>query len=336
MAVTIVVRVGGSDSGELSLTLDAPRLVIGRGEGCEVRLPDPSVSHRHASLRQRGGEYVLADEGSTNGTLLGAVRLPKHAPRAVRSGELLRVGRVWLEVRLEPAIVKGSTAAAAKELALSLVARGLAAQGEEPGPRVTVLEGPDKGRTLILSETLRGYVIGRGKDTDLLLDDDGASRRHVSVTRRGDVLLVTDTSSAAPALLDNAPVGRDAVWRPGQVLAIGKSLLGFDYPAALALVELEQSPDERMRPGEAEAPPADGSADSDAAGEEPAATPDPSSAGALDLSPAPGSIDASPRRGLGKKQKPEGGWGAVDAAVVLLAVGVLVLSALGAIWLFSR
>src|SRR5690349_17020216 len=130
MALTVVVLSGGPEGGgQLSLTLDTPRLVIGRGDGCEVRLPDPSVSHRHASLRQRGGEYVLIDENSSNGTFLDRVRLPPQTPRAVRSGELVRVGRIWLEVRFEPALVKGSTAAAAKEVALSLVARGLRAQG---------------------------------------------------------------------------------------------------------------------------------------------------------------------------------------------------------------
>jgi predicted component of type VI protein secretion system len=126
MAVTIVV-LSGSAPGEpeLSLTLDSPRIVIGRGEGCEVRLPDPSVATRHASLRQRGGEYVILDEGSRNGTFLGPVRLPPQTPRVVRTGERVRVGRVWLELRIAPALVMGSTAAAAKELALSLVARGL-------------------------------------------------------------------------------------------------------------------------------------------------------------------------------------------------------------------
>src|SRR5262249_30971418 len=77
MALTVVV-LAGADLGsgdELSLSLDAPRLVIGRGEGCEIRLPDPSVSHRHASIRQRGADYVLMDEGSDNGTFLGRTRL---------------------------------------------------------------------------------------------------------------------------------------------------------------------------------------------------------------------------------------------------------------------
>jgi hypothetical protein len=61
----------------------------------------------------------------------------------------------------------------------------------------------------------------------------------------------------------------------------------------------------------------------------------PSSVG-VELPLGPASTDGSPQRALGKRQKAEGGWGAMDAAVVLLAIGVLVLSALGAMWLFAR
>lgn len=226
MAVTIVV-LSGSASGapELSLTLDAPRLVIGRGEGCEVRLPDASVSHRHASLRQRGGEYMLFDEGSRNGTFLGPVRLPPQTPRAVRSGERLRVGRVWLELRIEHAIVTGSTAAAAKELALALVARGMAAQG---------IEGS----------------------------------------------------------------------------------------AAEALAEIEASPDEALPDGNPPEPPQD-------AGE---ATPTPAPAGEATPTPAPTSALTPRPRAVAEA----GGWGKVDSAVVLLAVGVMALSLLGAWWFLGR
>src|SRR5271155_1727963 len=104
MAVTVVVLSGGSpqplpQQPDFAITLDAPRLDIGRGEGGDVRLPDASVSHRHASIRQRGGEYVILDENSRNGTYLDRVRLPPQTPRALRSGERVRVGRVWLELR---------------------------------------------------------------------------------------------------------------------------------------------------------------------------------------------------------------------------------------------
>src|SRR3954464_4690415 len=109
MALTVVVRSGDHPT-PLKISLDAPRIVLGRGEGCEVRLPDPSVSHRHASLRQKGGEYVLVDEGSSNGTWLGRAGLPSQTPRVIASGERVRLGRIWIEIRFEPALVKGSTA----------------------------------------------------------------------------------------------------------------------------------------------------------------------------------------------------------------------------------
>lgn len=136
MALTIVVLASeGEDGSRLSITLDAPRIVIGRGDGCEVRLPDPSVSQRHASIRQRGAEYTLVDEGSQNGTWLGRRQLSPRAPDPLRDGDRVRVGRVWLEIRIGPALpLSGPPATAARELALALVERGLRAQGEDPAP----------------------------------------------------------------------------------------------------------------------------------------------------------------------------------------------------------
>ena len=63
MALTIVIRSGDGQT-PAQITFDGPRVVIGRGDGCEVRLPDPSVSHRHDSIRQRGTDYGVIDEGS--------------------------------------------------------------------------------------------------------------------------------------------------------------------------------------------------------------------------------------------------------------------------------
>jgi pSer/pThr/pTyr-binding forkhead associated (FHA) protein len=335
LALTLVVRPSAeetppADERELSLTLDAPRVVIGRGEGCEVRLPDPSVSHRHASIRQKGGEYVVVDEGSLNGTFLGKVRLPPQTLRGIRSGELLRVGRVWLEVRIEPVLAKGGTAAAAKEMALELVTRGLRAQGEEPWPRVEVVAGSDQGKALVLTEVGRQYVAGRGKDCDLAVEDGLAARRHVGITRKGELLAVQDLGSPGGAWLDEARVGSTEVpWRPGQVLAFGGTRCSFVYPAAEALAELERSPDERMRPGEAPEEPAaevrpEKAAEAPAVGE-----------GALaEATPGPPPALDRARRQKGRAARGSG-WSPADAAVLLLALGVLALSAVGW-WLLRR
>jgi pSer/pThr/pTyr-binding forkhead associated (FHA) protein len=332
MALTIALRAArareagdafgadGEPPQELSITLDSPRVVIGRGEGCEVRLPDPSVSHRHASIRQRGGEHILMDEKSTNGTFIGRVMLPPQSPRVVRSGELVRVGRVWLEIRIEPKLVTGSGAAAAKELALELVARGLASQGEDPHPRIHVIEGPDRGKELRLTEAGRRYILGRGKEADLVLDDADASRRHADVARKGDHLVVHDLGSKGGTALEGAPLGQaDAAWKPGQVLAFGANRFVFDFPAAEALAELERSPDEVIPPGESFDP---------VEPSQPEASPE--------LTPSPDSTAAPISRPRSDTPAPSradsGGWSLTDGAVVLLALGILVLSIAG-LWL---
>ncbi|AUX48909.1 phosphopeptide-binding protein [Sorangium cellulosum] len=330
MALTIVVLAGAAPKGagdELSLTLDAPRIIIGRAEGCEVRLPDASVSHRHASIRQRGATYLLLDEGSENGTYLGKSRIAPRTAMPLRTGDRIRVGRVWLALRIEPAVVKGAPAAAAKELALELVARGLAAQGEDPAPRVTVVEGPDSGRVLRLEEAGRPYILGRAKDTDLVLDDSDVSRRHLAITRRGDQFSVQDLGSRTGALLEGAQVPQfDTPWRPGQVLVICRDRLTCAHPAAEALAEIERSPCEPLRPDvDIEAP----------VPEEPAPVPSTrtaSQASASTLSPLarPAAPVASPR-GV-----PGGGWGFTEALIALLALGVLALSIAGLMWLLGR
>ena len=153
MGITVVVHGDGRASGDReapSLSFDAPRIVLGRGDSCEVRLPDPSVSARHATLRQHGGSYLLSDEGSTNGTFVGGVRLSPHAPRIITHGEKVRLGRVWVELRLE-AVAQPSTQIATRELALLLVQEALEQLGDEhAGPCVRCLRGPDEGKVLLL------------------------------------------------------------------------------------------------------------------------------------------------------------------------------------------
>lgn len=329
MAVTITVRTEGAPNAaearddSLALTFDMPRVFIGRGEGSDFRLPDPSVSPRHASLRQRGHEYVIVDEGSTNGTALASVVLPPQSPRVVRSGDLIRVGRVWIEITIDPLATARATPAAAKALALELVSRGLAAQGEESAPRLVVESGPDAGKSLELTETTRRYVIGRARDVDLSLEDTEAAWRHVEVGLKGDHLVVKDLGSKG-ATLEATTVGpNDVAWKVGQTLTLGKNVLVFEYPAASALNELSRSADEPMRPGEAPPPPR---------GAEPEPEPENTPEASSTETPAPKPL----RPQHVTTTTPEPGWSLTDGVVLIFAAFVLVASIVGFFWLIRR
>jgi pSer/pThr/pTyr-binding forkhead associated (FHA) protein len=252
MALTVVVRSGESGFGQ-SLTLDAPRIVIGRSGSCEVQLPDISVSQRHASIRQRGPGYIVMDEGSTNGTFVGNVQLPVGAPRVLVSGDLLRIGRVWLEIQIGPAVPTPNVTTATREMALGLVAQAMTDEGREPHVVVSVTSGPDVGKVIRLAEFGRTYVVGRAEDADLALGDPDCSRQHVAITRRGDALWVKDLDSKNGATLDGMPLPGDGEkkWSGEAVLGVGQNQLVFQDPLATMLRELDSAPDEQMDPNEA-------------------------------------------------------------------------------------
>jgi FhaA, N-terminal domain/FHA domain len=65
-------------------------VTIGRLTECEISLPDQNVSRRHAQVRPGSRGYVIADLGSTNGTMVNGERLT--ADRRLSDGDIISVG----------------------------------------------------------------------------------------------------------------------------------------------------------------------------------------------------------------------------------------------------
>jgi len=66
-AVAWLVADRGPNKGTLH-HISGDRVSIGAEPGCEVRLDDPGVSDRHASIRFVEGHFTITDLDSTNGT----------------------------------------------------------------------------------------------------------------------------------------------------------------------------------------------------------------------------------------------------------------------------
>ena len=93
-AVVIVRDAEGRKLGAHKLS--AP-LEVGRADECAIRVEDTYVSQQHARLFGRDGAWFVEDLGSTNGTYLNDERVT--APKPVRPGDLVKVGRTILELR---------------------------------------------------------------------------------------------------------------------------------------------------------------------------------------------------------------------------------------------
>ncbi len=336
MPVTVVVQSGSSDAPP-SLTFDGSRIVIGRGNGSDVRLPDPSVSFRHATIRASGPDYAIVDEGSTNGTFVGGIRLLPQSPRIVKSGDLVRVGRVWLELAIGQQPATPDLGLATRDLAFALVQQAMLAVGDDTVPKVRVAEGSDLGAHLLLVEEGRAYVIGRSETCDLPLADEDASREHAVVVRRGGQVLLRDLDSRNGVWLGESRLApdRDTPWRSTTMARLGGTVLALDEPVSVALAALEAADDERL--DEKDAPPAPSVASSrvlgDASNEGSSASAPPASrVGAASVGPLADIADAASRPPAMGRPRRRRGWTVTDAVVVLLAIGIIGASVAALLW----
>lgn len=325
MALTVLV-LSGEGADVPSLSFETPRIVLGRGDSCDVRLPDPSVSHRHASIHQRGSDYIVMDEGSTNGTFAGPVRLSPKAPRVLRSGEKLRLGRVWLQVKVESVPASPKSQVLTHEMALKLVAQALKAQGDPFALVLKVLSGPDEGHSSELTEFDTPYVLGRSPRAVLKLTDPDASRRHVQLVRRGGQLLARDLGSKTGSRIDDIRLQteNDTPWIRGSVLYVGQNQFCYEDPAADMLAEIEQGGDERIPPDEPVDQPFD----------ESTVEPQPPAETSKSSTSAPAARNP-PKSSARKSGRDESTWSSLDFAVALISLVVLAVSILGLVWLLQ-
>ncbi len=145
-----------------------------------------------------------------------------------------------------------------------------------------------------------------------------------------------DLGSKAGTLLGDRPLGQaEAMWRPGTQLVVGSTVLEYDFEAIEALAELERAPDERFASAELEVGPeppyfaveqariddaTDEADDRDDDHDDAAPASAPARSATIDLE------DDAPAARIDRRRAE---WGVTDLAVVVLALGVFSLSAVG-------
>ncbi len=91
-SATLVIRSGGGRAGE-TYELKGERTTIGRHPDSDVFLDDVTVSRNHAVVTREAEAYVIADQGSLNGTYVNRRRIERQT---LLDGDELQVGKYKL------------------------------------------------------------------------------------------------------------------------------------------------------------------------------------------------------------------------------------------------
>jgi pSer/pThr/pTyr-binding forkhead associated (FHA) protein len=211
----LLVNEYGRDTREVPIRQDLVR--IGRDPRGEVVLGDAGVSRAHARILCGGGEVLVEDLGSRNGTLVNDRKLGAREPFPLRHGDIVRVGRSVIQLILRISRKITGRPPRDREARPREIDRDIEGEGEEgraPARSLFHLRGLEP-RLLVVPT--RGMVsshelhsdrvrIGRGSDEDIVLDDPTVSERHAEIVYTSDGFHVVDRDSAAGTFLDGAPV----------------------------------------------------------------------------------------------------------------------------------
>jgi hypothetical protein len=89
-AMIVIAR--GPQKGSRFL-ITAEGVYIGRSGQCAIFLDDITVSRTHAAIEKSGGNFVLKDAGSLNGTYINNVSVTEHS---LVSGDEFQIGKFHL------------------------------------------------------------------------------------------------------------------------------------------------------------------------------------------------------------------------------------------------
>lgn len=86
----------------MRVPLDRSETVIGRDTSCDIVLPEPSASARHARIIRTGGGYFeLQDLGSTNGIIVDGERVERMT---LLDGDTFTIGDTRFSILVAPVV----------------------------------------------------------------------------------------------------------------------------------------------------------------------------------------------------------------------------------------
>ena len=177
----------GPDKGQKFL-METPRICIGTGPECELRLTDSSISRAHLEIRATEQGLVIRDLDSTNGTLQGGL--------LVR--EAVVTGQVTLELGESRVRIKPLDDTIEIPLSMKQEVAGLLGKSQQIRRVFALLEQvADSAMTVLLEGES-----GTGKDV-------AAQALHALSKRAAGPLVIVDCGAIPPSLIDSEIFGHE-------------------------------------------------------------------------------------------------------------------------------
>ena len=159
-----------------TIRLNFKKAWFGRQSTCDFVLQGEGISRVHFSIEQRGNDYVIVDNKSSNGVFVNRVRTTAVT---LRAGYEIFAGSNRIQVRV------------------------LAEATRHPFRFVAEWKGSTTGSQVIEEETV---LLGRKSVCPIQLNDPAVAAVHAEIEHRADGFFITDQSSGAGVYINGQRV----------------------------------------------------------------------------------------------------------------------------------
>jgi pSer/pThr/pTyr-binding forkhead associated (FHA) protein len=239
-----------------------PMITIGRESKNDFQLPLTTVSRQHCRISVAEDQYFVEDLGSSHGTQLNGQKLNAGEKKLLRNGDVLSITKAKIKVEIVKQQLESSPGDSTQMLARNAVEKILGGLGgsQEEVPYLRIMTGPDEGRTFKLQGPVAECVLGRSRESDLVINDGNASRRHGLIKKDYSGVIYQCLGAKNLATINGKEVPRNSVkrLRDRDEIAIGAVKIVFIDPDAELLKSLsgipgfeDQEPEQEVVPPDA-------------------------------------------------------------------------------------
>jgi len=230
--ITVKHKLTDKEPKEYSLNFSQDVITIGRQEVNEIPLPSQNISRKHAMIVEQENDFYLVDLESAHGTILNNKPLKPKEKNLIRDGDIIKIENFELTFKIEDFTFTEENLEGTKTIARKMIEEIVKVLGsDEENPMIKVIEGEEKGQSIILFKDVREMLIGRDKKCHLRLSDRSVSGIHAKIIQdwSGEIT-ISDLNSTNGTFVNDIMIKTNYKLNDRDYIIIGATRLIFIDP----------------------------------------------------------------------------------------------------------